>query len=84
MEFVKFPFSLYRNDPNLGPSADRRTPTCSPEEESALRAHPPAVETFWARRDGKLVGTISAMVNDLHNEVHHELMGSFGFFETIV
>jgi GNAT superfamily N-acetyltransferase len=40
-------------------------------------------QLFVARRDGELVGTVGAIVNDRHNEVHHELMGAFGFFECI-
>ena len=81
-EFVKFPFSLYRNDPNwVPPLIEERLDVFNPKK-NPLFEHA-RCQAFLARRDGKLVGTISAMVNDRHNEVHHELMGSFGFFETI-
>ena len=81
-EFVKFPFALYRNDPNwVPPLIEERLAVFNPKK-NPLFEHA-RCQAFLARRDGKLVGTISAMVNDRHNEVHHELMGSFGFFETI-
>jgi GNAT superfamily N-acetyltransferase len=81
-EFVKFPFALYRNDPNwVPPLIEERLDVFNPKK-NPLFEHA-RCQTFLARRDGKLVGTISAMVNDRHNEVHNELMGSFGFFETI-
>ena len=81
-EFVKFPFALYRNDPNwVPPFIEERLDVFNPKK-NPLFEHA-RCQAFLARRGSKLVGTISAMVNDRHNEVHHELMGSFGFFETI-
>ena len=81
-EFVKFPFTLYKNDPNwVPPLIEERLDVFNPKK-NPLFEHSRG-QTFLARRDGKLVGTISALVNDRHNEVHNELMGSFGFFETI-
>jgi hypothetical protein len=80
--FVKFPFDLYRNDPNwVPPLIEERLDVFNPKK-NPLFEHSRG-QAFLARRDGKLVGTISALVNDRHNEVHNELMGSFGFFETI-
>ena len=38
---------------------------------------------FVARRDNKLVGRISAAINQRYNEYHGTKIGSFGFFETI-
>ena len=37
---------------------------------------------FLARRDGKVVGRIAAIVDDEHNRVHEEKIGFFGFFES--
>jgi GNAT superfamily N-acetyltransferase len=39
-------------------------------------------EYFLAERDGTVVGRIAAIANRLHNEVHHDRVGFFGFFET--
>jgi hypothetical protein len=39
------------------------------------------VELFLARRDGRVVGRIMAILNRAHNEFHNERAGFFGFFE---
>ncbi len=82
LEFVKFPFKLYKGDPNWVPPLieERRDffdPKKSPFYEHAR------YQLFLARRDGELVGTIGAVVNDNHNTVHHEQSGAFGFFESV-
>ncbi|HTS03283.1 MAG TPA: N-acetyltransferase, partial [Thermoanaerobaculia bacterium] len=38
-------------------------------------------ELFLARKDGRVVGRIAAIVDDEHNRVHGEKTGFFGFFE---
>src|SRR5690606_36047847 len=38
---------------------------------------------FLAERGGEVVGRIAAIHNRLHNDVHHEQVGFFGFFECI-
>ena len=38
---------------------------------------------FIAERDGEVVGRIAAIGNRLHNEVHEDRVGFFGFFECI-
>ena len=38
---------------------------------------------FIAERDGEVVGRIAAIHNRLHNEIHHDKVGFFGFFESI-
>ncbi len=82
LEYVKFPFKLYRGDPNWVPPLieERRDffdPKKNPFYEHAR------FQLFLARRDGELVGTIGAVVNDNHNATHNERSGAFGFLETI-
>ncbi len=82
LAFVKFPFKLYRGDPNWVPPLieerlDFFDPARNPFYEHAR------YQLFLARRDGELVGTIGAVVDENHNAVHNELMGAFGFFETV-
>ena len=38
-------------------------------------------EVFLARRNGRVVGRIAAIVDRLHQEFHSEKTGFFGFFE---
>lgn len=42
-----------------------------------------AAEYFLAERDGRVLGRIAAIHNRLHNEVHGDHVGFFGFFETV-
>ncbi len=82
LDFVRFPFKLYRGDPNwVPPLIEERRDIFNPKK-NPLYEHS-RFQLYLARRDGELVGTIGAIVNDRHNEVHHELMGAFGFFECI-
>ncbi len=56
-DFVKFPFDLYRNDPNwVPPLIEERLDVFNPKK-NPLFEHSRG-QAFLARRDGKLVGTI--------------------------
>jgi hypothetical protein len=81
-DFASFPWRLYKGDPNWVPPIfmDRLTllnPAKHPFHEHA------DVQLFLALRGQEVVGTISALVNHRHNEVHHDKVGFFGFFETL-
>ncbi len=82
LELVKFPFKLYKGDPNWVPPLieERRDffdPKKNPFYEHAR------FQLFLARRDGEVVGTIGAVINDNHNAFHDEQIGAFGFFESV-
>jgi len=81
-EFVKFPWRLYRNDPHwVPPIYGDRLKLLDPEE------HPfwehAEQQLFLAMRGQEVVGTISAILNHRHNQVHEDKVGFFGFFEVI-
>jgi hypothetical protein len=81
-EFVRFPWQLYRDDPNwvapiYGDRLKLLDPDSHPFWEHAER------QLFLARRGAQTVGTISAHINHRHNEVHEDKVGFFGFFEVI-
>src|SRR2546423_1601800 len=82
LELVKFPFKLYKGDPNwVPPFIEERMEFIDPEKQPYYEhAH---VQMFLARRNGEVVGTISAQVDDNHNSFHNEKTGFFGFFESI-
>ncbi len=82
MTFIKFPWKIYKGDPNwVPPLISERRDFFTPEKNAELTFVD--FQLFLARRDGKVVGRIGAHINHLHNEVHNEKMGFFGFFETI-
>jgi GNAT superfamily N-acetyltransferase len=81
-DFIRFPFELYRGDPNWVP------PLLSQRRHLLEAKHNPFFEhsdvVLWlARRQGRIVGTISSHVDHLHNKVHEEKIGMFGFFEAV-
>jgi len=79
--FIKLPFGLYRDDPNWVPplfytERHRFNPKTNPFLQHADH------QLFVARRNGQVVGRISAQVDNEHNRFHEERTGFFGFFES--
>jgi hypothetical protein len=81
-DFVKFPFSLYNGNPHWVP------PMINDELKMLSKKTNPAFDfcdaKFWvASQDGKIVGRIGAIVNNLYNAFRNENMGRFTRFECI-
>lgn len=79
-DFVNLPWRLYSSDPLWVPpikAMQKRLLTVGkhPFWKNAER------ELFLARRGGKAVGRIAAIVNHASNQVHGEKCGVWGFFE---
>jgi GNAT superfamily N-acetyltransferase len=81
-QFFKFPWTLYRDDPNWIPPL--RT---NQLELLNYKRHPfyddGEIQTFLALRDGKPCGRVAAIVNNSHNRQYKEKRGFFGFFESV-
>lgn len=82
MEFISFPWQVYRDDPYWVPPliSERRVfldPAKNPFFEHGR------AEYYLARRAGRAVGTIGAFTNDLYNEFQGINTGFFGFFEVL-
>jgi GNAT superfamily N-acetyltransferase len=79
-DFLLFPWSHYRSDPNWIPPLRRNQ-----EELAGYRAHPfyehNEVQTFVAYRSGQVCGRIAAILNRGHVERHQDRRGFFGFLE---
>ena len=79
--FIKFPWQIYRNDPNWVP------PLIMDMETRLNRKHPffeyGDMQLFMAYRGTEAVGRIAAVTNSLHFKEHGENAGFFGFFECI-
>lgn len=80
--FINFPWQIYANDPNWVPPIKKEVsrlldPKHHPFWEHARRA------LFIAYENGKVVGRISAQVDDNYNKLWQEKLGSFGFFECV-
>ncbi|PQO32993.1 GNAT family N-acetyltransferase [Blastopirellula marina] len=81
-EFIDFAWDLYREDPLWIPPLRQNI-----RELVNFSPHPfytrNQVQCFLARRDGKVVGRIAAILNVGHIERYDEKRGFWGFFESI-
>jgi hypothetical protein len=81
-DFMRVPYEVFRGDPAWVPPLDmmikeQLTPKTNPFFEHA------DVTLFTARKDGKLVGRISAQIDHEHQKRYQDATGFFGFFDTL-
>ncbi|MBN2474686.1 MAG: hypothetical protein JXB62_08760 [Pirellulales bacterium] len=81
-QFLEFPWTLYRGDPNWIPPLRGNQ-----KEMVGYRAHPfyerNRAQTFLARRGDTICGRVAAILNRGHIERYSDRRGFFGFFECI-
>jgi len=80
--FMEFPWTVYKNDPNWVP------PLVSLRRNLLNISKNPAWEYlegnyYIAWRGDQPIGTIAAFINKRHNEIWHEQLGWFGWFECL-
>lgn len=80
-EFIELPYSLYRGNPFWVPPLRIAVKELLDRAKHPFYANAEA-EFFLARRDGRVVGRIAAIVDHNHNKFHEENAGFFGFFES--
>jgi GNAT superfamily N-acetyltransferase len=78
-EFIDLPFRLHAGTPWVPPLKVERRAHLS-RRLNAYFTHGEA-EYFLARRDGRVVGRITAQVDFAYNAFHHSRTGMFGFLE---
>jgi GNAT superfamily N-acetyltransferase len=80
-EFIRFPWSVYGNDPCWVPPL-----LLEMKEKLDTRKNPffehAEMELYLARRDGRLTGRIAAILDRNHNSFHNERVVFFGFYES--
>lgn len=81
-EFAKFPWTIYRDDPNWVPPIFTDHLALLDPKKHPFHEHAD-MQLFLAVRGGAVVGTISAHINHRHNEIHKDKVGFFGFFEVV-
>lgn len=79
-EFVELPYGLYRNDPHWVPPLRIAVKELLDKVKHPFYANA-ETELFLARRNGKVVGRVAAILDRAHNRFHEEKAGFFGFFE---
>ena len=79
-EFIGLPYRLHARDPLWTPPLRMDVRAMLSRAKNPFFEHA-AAEYILARRDGRVVGRIAAIRNHLHNDIHRDQVGFFGFFE---
>jgi len=82
MKFIKFQWKVYKNDPYWVPPLLMDRKKILNKKKNPFFQHASA-DYFLAYKDGQIVGRIAAIKNDLHNKIHEDKTGFFGFFECL-
>ena len=78
--FVGLPYALHGRDPHWPPPLRRDARAQLDPRRNPFFAHGEA-QYFLVLRDGRAVGRVAAIRNFLHEDVHRDGAGFFGFFE---
>jgi hypothetical protein len=78
--FVDLPWRIYAGIPQWVPPLKREVRAILDREHHPFWEHARGT-LFLARRDGRVVGRISAQVDDNYNNLWNQKVGYFGFFE---
>jgi hypothetical protein len=81
-DFIMLPWDIYRGNKFWVPPLIMDMKKLLNKKTNPFFRHSTA-DFFLARRDGKTVGRIAAILNNNHNKFHNEQTGFFGFFESI-
>jgi hypothetical protein len=81
-DFLDVVDEVYRGDPHFVRSLDMDVTGRLDKTKNPFFDHGRA-SYFVAYRGGQPVGRITAQIDDLHLERHHEKVGFFGFFDTL-
>ena len=81
-QFVKLPFTLYKDDPAWVPPLISEQYKFFNGRKNPYYWHS-EVQLFIALENDEVVGRISAHTNTQHQKEHNEDIGFFGFFECV-
>jgi GNAT superfamily N-acetyltransferase len=79
-QFVECPYALYAGDPHWVPPLRRDERRRFDSRHNAFLQHA-TIRSWLAVSGGAVTGRISAIDNRRHNEIQHEAVTWFGFFE---
>jgi GNAT superfamily N-acetyltransferase len=78
--FINLPYRLYKGHPYWVPPLRMGERDLMNAKKNPFFEHA-EVQHFLARRGKRVVGRIAAIENRLHNEIHEDRIGFFGFFD---
>ncbi|HEX6559325.1 MAG TPA: GNAT family N-acetyltransferase [Longimicrobiales bacterium] len=79
---MKLPWRIYQDDPQWVPPLLGELEKVLDRTKHPFHRHAD-VAYFLARKNGEVVGRITASINHLYNDFHDTRIGNFGFFECI-
>ncbi len=79
--FVELPWRLYKSDPCWVPPLRKQVRDLLDLKHPFYRDGAAEREVFLARRGGRVVGRVVAILNRAYNAFHQDRVGFFGFFE---
>ncbi len=79
-EFVKFQWDVYKDDKYWVPPLLMDRYKILSRDKNPFFEHGD-IQLFLAKRGEKIVGRVAAIKNDLHNKIHNDKVGFWGFFE---
>lgn len=82
LKFIKFQWTIYKGNKHWVPPLIMERKSLLNREKNPFFKTSQA-EYYLAEREGKLVGRIAAIKNDVHLKYHNDNTGFFGFFESI-
>src|SRR3954466_7047511 len=80
--FIDLPWKIYGSDPNWVPPLRIAVRDLLDVNKNPFFKHA-YMYPLLAYRGNEVVGRIIGVIDDVHNRVHKELTGFFGFFEAI-
>ena len=81
-EFIGLPWKIYKDYPHWVPPLKKEVEFTLNPQKNPFWKHAER-DLFIVKKEEKIVGRIAAIVDQNHNNFHHEKMGFFGFFECI-
>ena len=81
-DFIKVAWTVYADDPNWAPWLYFDRLHFFDKRKNPFFQHAEA-DYFIARRDGRAIGIIAAILNHRHNQFHQENTAHFGIFELL-
>jgi len=81
-EFLCLPWKIYSGDPNWVPPLLSDMKFRLDEKRNPFFEHA-KVQSFILEESGETLGRITAIIDEKHNDFHHEKVGFFGFFECV-
>lgn len=81
-DFIKFQWEIYKGNEFWAPPLISERKNLLDKNKNPFFKHGDA-DYFLAYKNEKIVGRIAAIKNDLHNKIHNDKVGFFGFFECI-